>query len=117
MWASRSLSVLLLLPLVLLRIPPSQVHPGISLTVIPPESTVYVGQTQSFTAVVMGTSEALIKWSVQETNGGSITEGGIYTAPQEIGIYHVVALALSNGLSAQTVARVTVVTHYDTPPN
>ena len=116
MWASRSLSVLLLLPLVLLRIPPSQVQ-GISLTVIPPESTVYVGQTQSFTAVVMGTSEALIKWSVQETNGGSITEGGIYTAPQEIGIYHVVALALSNGLSAQTVARVTVVTHYDTPPN
>jgi hypothetical protein len=89
----------------------------ISIAINPRQSTVHVGQTQKFTAVVWGADKAVIKWAVRESDGGSITKEGIYTAPEEIGIYHVIAIAASNGgKQAQAVAKVTVVTHYDTPP-
>jgi uncharacterized protein YjdB len=116
MQASRSFAGLLLLSLFLLSDATGQFHPGISLTVVPSESTLQLGQTQAFTAIVMGTSDAAIQWSVQEPNGGTVTEDGIYTAPHEIGIYHVLVLALSKGLSAQTVAKVTVVELHDAAP-
>ena len=116
MQAARSFAGLLLLSLFLLSDATGQFHPGISLTVVPSESTLQLGQTQAFTAIVMGTSDAAIEWSVQEPNGGRVTEDGIYTAPHEIGIYHVLVLALSKGLSAQTVAKVTVVELHDAAP-
>lgn len=65
----------------------------------------------------MGTNDAAIQWTVLEVDGGAITQDGIYTAPENIGIYHVVAIAESNGERAQTVVKVRVVMHYDTPPN
>ena len=116
MRASRFFAGLFLLSLFLLSEAIGQSQSEISLTVVPPESTLHVGQMQAFTAVVMGATDAAIQWTVQEPNGGTITDAGIYTAPQGIGIYHVLVLALSNGLSAQTVAKVTVVNFYDTPP-
>jgi uncharacterized protein YjdB len=95
----------------------AQSDPAISLTVIPSDTTLHVGQTLAFTAVVTGASDASIHWSVQEPNGGTITDDGIYSARQEIGTYHVRVLALSNGLTAQTIAKVTVVNLYGTPPS
>jgi len=90
---------------------------SISIAVFPTESTLNVAQTQTFIAVITGTSDAAIQWAVLEPAGGTITEDGIYTAPESIGIYHIVAVVMSNGQRAQTVVKVTVVTHYDTPPN
>jgi hypothetical protein len=59
-----------------------------------------------------------IEGAVREADGGSITKEGVYTAPKEIGIYHVIAIATSDGDAlAKAVAKITVVTHYDTPPN
>jgi hypothetical protein len=40
---------------------------------------------------------------IQEADGGSITKEGIYTAPEEIGIYHAIAMATIDGA---TLARV-----------
>jgi len=58
-----------------------------------------------------------IQWAVQERTAQHNQEG-VYTAPKEIGIYHVIAIATSDGAAlAQAVAKVTVVTHYDTSPN
>ena len=69
-------------------------------------------------ALVGGAVNLGIQWAVQEADGGSITREGVYTAPKEIGIYHVIAIATCDGAAlAQAVAKVTVVTHYDTPPN
>ena len=83
----------------------------ISIAINPRQSTVHVGQTQKFTAVVWGADKPVIKWAVREPDGGSITKEGIYTAPKEIGIYHVIAIATRNGgKQAQAVAKVTVVT-------
>ena len=89
-----------------------------SIIIDPPQTTLHVGQTQSFMALVGGAVNLGIQWAVQEADGGSITKEGVYTAPKDIGIYHVIAIATSDGAAlAQAVAKVTVVTHYDTPPN
>ena len=85
-----------------------------SVTSNPPEATVHMGQTQTFEAVVKGTHSTGIRWAVEERNGGRITEGGIYTAPRHVGLYHVVATSEENP-GAKAVAKVTVVTEYDTP--
>ena len=114
MSASQSSRIALLLLLVIAAFGQSRI---ISIAVFPAESTLYVRQMQTFTAVIMGTNDATIRWTVLEPGGGTITEDGVYTASESIGIYHVVAVAMSNGERAQTVVKVTVVTHYDTPPN
>jgi fibronectin type 3 domain-containing protein len=49
------------------------------------------GQAQ-FSASVSGNSNITVVWSVQEgANGGTITQGGAYTAPGSAGTYHVLA--------------------------
>jgi hypothetical protein len=83
-------------------------------TINPREATVHVGQTQGFEAVVEGTQSTGIRWTVEERNGGRITEDGIYTAPRHVGLYHIVATSEERP-AAKAVAKVTVVTEYDTP--
>lgn len=85
-----------------------------SVTINPTEATIHVGEKQTFEAVVKGTQSGGVRWSVQERNGGHITEDGIYTAPRHLGLYHVVATSEENP-AARAVAKVTVVTEYDTP--
>ena len=51
------------------------------------------GGAVSFTARIKGLSKGTVRWSVQEANGGSITEEGRYTAPDKPGTYHVTAVS------------------------
>jgi chitinase len=110
--------IALLLPLVLPLSPAlcqSVKQAAISVTVDPPEATVHVGQMQRFTAVTKGSDGVGIRWGVEEPDGGRITEDGVYTAPRRMGIYHVVATSKADPRT-RAVAKVTVVTEYDTPP-
>ena len=113
-----ALTVALLLPFFTLPFTPTPRQSGkqnsVSVTINPPEATVHVGQTQTFEAVVKGTQSTGIRWTVEERYGGRITEDGIYTAPRHLGLYHVVATSEENP-AAKAVAKVTVVTEYDTP--
>ncbi len=112
------LSLCLLFAALLISASAGQGQATISIIIDPPETTLHVGQTQSFMALVGGAVNLGIQWAVQEADGDSITREGVYTAPKEIGIYHVIAIATSDGAAlAQAVAKVTVVTHYDTPAN
>ena len=86
---------------------------AVFVTVDPPEATVHVGQTQKFTAVVKGKNSVGVRWGVDEKDGGRISEDGIYTAPGEAGIYHVVASSKDNP-GARSIAKVTVVLDSDT---
>ncbi len=55
-------------------------------------ATVPEGGSLSFLATVKGVANTTVTWSVQEgTTGGSITSSGVYTAPNTLGTYHVVA--------------------------
>ena len=111
-------AVAVLLPFSAVPFPPtprqSVKQDSASVTVKPHEATVHVGQTQTFEAVVKGTHSTGIRWAVAESNGGRITDDGIYTAPRHLGLYHVVATSEENP-AAKAVAKVTVVTEYDIP--
>ena len=64
----------------------------IVVAVSPTAATVVAGSSQSFTCTVTGSSDTACTWSVQEgASGGTVTSGGVYTAPQTAGTYHVVA--------------------------
>lgn len=112
------LSVAVLLPISIVPFAPTprQIAKQDSafVTINPREATVHVGETQTFEAVVKGTQSTRIRWTVEERNGGRITEDGIYTAPRHVGLYHVVATSEENP-AAKAVAKVTVVTEYDIP--
>jgi hypothetical protein len=69
---------------------PVVVHVKVSVT--PHVVTSSVGQVLQFSAVVSGTSNQNVTWSVQEGSaGGTVDSTGKYTAPTTPGIYHVVA--------------------------
>jgi len=63
----------------------------ISMYVLPFQVRLGVGQMQSFAATVQGTSNPTVTWSVKEGAGGTITDQGVYTAPQTLGTFHVIA--------------------------
>jgi Galactose oxidase, central domain len=64
----------------------------ISMYVLPFQVSLGAGQTQIFAATVQGTSNVAVTWSVKEgASGGIITGQGVYTAPQTLGTFHVIA--------------------------
>jgi len=66
--------------------------PPMSITIVPSAATVPEGGWQSFIATVAGSSNTAVTWSVVEgASGGAITNGGLYTAPQASGTYHIIA--------------------------
>jgi hypothetical protein len=75
--------------------------------VSPQSVTVPQGGTQIFTAQVTGTSNSGATFTVQEPNGGTITNTGVYTAPTTPGTYHVVVTSIAD-TSAKATATVTV---------
>jgi len=46
-----------------------------------------------------------VSWSVAEANGGTVSQAGVYTAPNASGVFHVVATATGN-VSGQAVVTV-----------
>ncbi|HJU83754.1 MAG TPA: hypothetical protein VJ600_06065 [Holophagaceae bacterium] len=88
---------------------PPTVSVAVTSTSTAPTPTVTTGGTLTFTATVSGSSNTTVTWSVQEgAAGGSITSGGVYTAPATSGTYHVVATPAADPTKAKTTA-VTVV--------
>lgn len=73
-----------------------------------PSAALNQGATFQFLAGVTGTVTNGVVWSVDEgTTGGSITTGGLYTAPAASGTFHVTATADANS-SVKTTFAVTV---------
>ncbi len=74
---------------------------GVSLVVSPPAATLVVGGTRTFTATVTGTGNTSVNWTVREgATGGSVSSGGVYTAPSLPGTYHVVATSVADATSS-----------------
>ena len=68
----------------------------VSLTATVPE-----GGSLSFLATLKGVTTTAVTWSVQEgTTGGSITSSGVYTAPNTLGTYHVVAISAADATTS-----------------
>jgi subtilase family serine protease len=65
-------------------------NPPVTISVSPAGATVFASgpaadgwppQTATFTPTVTNTSNTAVNWAVTPANGGSITSGGVYTAP------------------------------------
>jgi hypothetical protein len=81
-------------------------HPTVS--IMPTAATLNPGQTQTFVGTVTGNDDTAVVWTVMESTGGTITSGGVYTAPTALGTYHVIAISHADA-SATATAIVTVV--------
>ena len=88
--------------------PPPAPRANVSVTVTPNSVTVVQGTTQSFVAMVTGTTNTAVMWSVEETSGGRIDSAGLYTPPQNgAGTFHVIATSQANP-AVQGIAAVVV---------
>jgi hypothetical protein len=77
--------------------------PPVSVMVSPFNSTVFLGAMQAFTANVGGTINQTVTWTVQEgAAGGSITNLGVYTAPNVVGTYHIIATSVADSTKSGT---------------
>jgi hypothetical protein len=81
--------------------------PQVSVSVNPQTASLNTGGTQTFTAVVTGSSNTAVTWTIQEANGGTITAGGAYAAPSTAGTYHVIATSQADPSKSAT-ATITV---------
>jgi len=76
---------------------------GNSVTVAPSSASLGGGQFQTFTATVAGNSNQAVTWSLSAGAPGSISTGGVYTAPPTIlssQTLSVIATSQADGLSA-----------------
>ncbi len=83
------------------------VPPGVTITLSPASASVLLGATQQFTATVTGSANTAVTYSVTEASGGTLTAGGLYTAPGAAGTFHVVATSAADTSKTGT-ATVTV---------
>ncbi|HTT72321.1 MAG TPA: hypothetical protein VMG32_13940, partial [Anaeromyxobacteraceae bacterium] len=74
------------------------VTPVVAVAIAPKTASVVAGATQQFSAIVTGTSDTAVLWSVQESSGcGSVSASGLYTAPAAATTCHVVATSHADG--------------------
>jgi hypothetical protein len=64
---------------------------GVAVAVEPPTAAVTTGGQQPFAAIVTGTADTAVTWQIQETGCGTVTAGGVYTAPAAAATCHVMA--------------------------
>lgn len=72
-------------------------------TITASTASVAGGGTSTFSATVSGATDQGVIWSVVEPNGGSITQEGVYTAPQTAGTYHVRATSVADPSKSGTI--------------
>ena len=83
----------------------------VSISIFPGTATVKAGESKTFTATVTGNANKAVDFSVQEgVSAGTITAGGVYTAPTTAGTYHVVATShVDPTKSATAIVTVTAI--------
>ena len=89
---------------------------SVSVSITPTSVELTAWETQTFAAVVLGTTNTAVTWTVQEgAAGGTITTAGVYTAPDTAGTYHVVATSQADPTKSAG-AEVTVTSRDEPPP-
>jgi uncharacterized protein YjdB len=69
-------------------IPVTLIIPPVSVTISPTTTSLFTNRTKQFTATVAGTANKAVTWS---TDGGTISDSGLFTSPPTAGIYTVTA--------------------------
>lgn len=77
--------------------------PTAEIIVTPTSATIRVRETLQLSGQIKGDDTGKIAWSLQEQNSGTISEGGLYTAPNTPGTYHVIATDTADPTVVATV--------------
>jgi hypothetical protein len=85
-----------------------------TIIISPAKASLFAGEAQVFVAKVVAEADGTVTWSVDEEDGGTITSGGVYTAPKVQGVYRVSATSTVNP-QKKASATVTVFAYYDPP--
>ena len=73
------------------------VSPAVAVSISPNTAFLDLGASATFSATVTGATDTSVTWSVQQgAAGGTITSGGVYTAPSTEGTYTVVATSVAD---------------------
>ena len=81
--------------------------------IAPASVTLVAGAQQKFVATVTGAADVSVAWSLAETDGGTISADGTYTAPTSAGTFHVVATSAADKTRS---AQATIVVTKPPPP-
>ena len=77
--------------------------PAVGVAISPHSASLSASGTLTFAATVTGAADRAVTWSVLEgVSGGSVTSGGVYTAPLGVGTYHVIATAHADAAATDT---------------
>jgi hypothetical protein len=81
--------------------------PSVSVAVTPSAATLAPGATEQFSATVLNTTNTAVTWSVDgffngNTTVGTITTGGLYTAPATNGTHNIVATSAADPTKSDT---------------
>ena len=79
----------------------------VAVSIDPPSSSLAAGAAQQFNARVTGSGNAAVRWTVEETGGGTIDDSGAYLAPRAGGTFHVLATSVADS-SKSAEATITV---------
>jgi hypothetical protein len=92
-----------------------RVKRNVRVDVSPSAATIAAGESLALSASVTG-SVKTVTWSVEEgAAGGTVTTGGVYTAPETAGVYHVVATSTADPTKSGSAA-ITVTATLPAPP-
>jgi chitinase len=88
---------------------------NVTVTILPAEADVPVGEAHDFSATVTGSGDTDVTWSVAEgsaggtvvnrgaqAQGGAVASLGVYVAPATPGTYHVIATSKANTTKSAT---------------
>jgi YD repeat-containing protein len=68
----------------------------LSVSVTPATSALYAGQTQQFTAATTNAANPGVTWSISPSGTGTISSGGLYTAPSSISTQQTVTVTATS---------------------
>jgi len=93
--------------------PPPSTPSSATVTITPARASLLLGNTQTFTANVIGTTDTTVSWSVNAVAGGSssigtITAAGIYTAPADLPLAPTVQITATSNNDPTKSASATV---------
>src|SRR5579884_4304427 len=92
---------------------PPNSPPAVSVTVTPVSASLFLGQTQQFTAAVSGSPNSAVTWSVNGIAGGNAVVGtispqGLYTAPNILPSSTTVTVTATSQADSQASGSATV---------
>jgi len=95
--------------------------PVVAVSVSPTSATVSADGTQQFHATVTGSSNTAVQWKVNNVAGGSsqtgtISDGGLYTAPSTTTTLHVTVTAVATADPTKTANAAVTVNPITVPP-